>query len=123
MLSDYNKSAICSQLYILLRQLLKLLYVLSYIFSAFDSRYCWVAILVCCVGFFLVQFSANMAHFLRRPTNINNIVKYEDQLIFPAITICNQNNFRLVLLNGNVISCSSKAKGSNYQSEASVVQW
>ena len=57
-------------------------------------RYIWLTIVLTVVTLFIVQVSLRVIDYLDYNASINMNVVYEDQLDFPAVTICNQNKFR-----------------------------
>lgn len=56
----------------------------------------WVVCVVAAVLFFVVQVSLRVGVFFEYNTNVDVEKVYTTKLPFPAVTICNQNKFRLV---------------------------
>ncbi len=53
-----------------------------------------MAVVVLAIGLFVGQVAQRMAVYFQYKTNVAVEVTYADKIIFPAVTICNQNNFR-----------------------------
>ncbi len=46
------------------------------------------------VSLFVAQVGQRVAVYFQYKTNVDVQVKYVDVIDFPAVTVCNQNNFR-----------------------------
>ncbi len=57
-------------------------------------RYIWIIAVVVAISFFVSQVAQRMAVYFQYKTNVAVEVKYIDKIKFPAVTICNQNNYR-----------------------------
>ena len=62
--------------------------------SADSCRLSWLVIFLCGCVLFSVQVVGSMTYFLSWPVAVDVKINYNDTIVFPAITICNQNAFR-----------------------------
>ena len=71
----------------------------KYIFnSGYRSRrVAWVICVFAAIVLFIAQIASRSVDFLKYSTTVDVEVIYTDSVKFPAVTFCNQNNFRLVL--------------------------
>ena len=51
----------------------------------------WTFLIVFGLGFMLYQIQDRISYYLTRPTSVNFNVNYNDSVVFPTITICNEN--------------------------------
>ena len=61
----------------------------------FASRVLWVVMVVSSMVFFMVEVGIRSRDYLKYETNIDIEISFEEQLPFPALTVCNQNAFRM----------------------------
>ena len=54
----------------------------------------WTVAVLLALGVFLWQVGQRTYDYSQHDTNVDVQVVYTDKLSFPAVTICNQNNFR-----------------------------
>ncbi len=57
-------------------------------------RVLWFVAVLVAVTLFLYQVGMRTQQYFQYNTNINVEVKFEPQLEFPSVTVCNQNSFR-----------------------------
>ncbi|OWF39662.1 Acid-sensing ion channel 2 [Mizuhopecten yessoensis] len=62
-------------------------------------RLIWVTVLLACVGMLLLQIVDRVMYYYSLPMDVNFRVNYNTSLLFPAVTICNQNSFKTTLAN------------------------
>ena len=55
-----------------------------------------MAVVLLAVLLFVAQVSQRMVVYFQYKTNVAVEVKYTDTITFPAISLCNQNNYRYV---------------------------
>ena len=48
------------------------------------------------LSLFLYQMVGSILHYLEHPVTVNTRIIYNKTLVFPAVTVCNQNVFRFV---------------------------
>ena len=65
----------------------------SSVFFHFSALWCGVVLLA--IGLFVGQVAYRIAAYFQYKSNVDVKVKYVDEMDFPAVTICNQNNYRL----------------------------
>ncbi|XP_074662453.1 uncharacterized protein LOC141914994 [Tubulanus polymorphus] len=64
--------------------------------TPYVARRClWICIVICGFSLFCYQVTNSVLHFFDRPVSVNVKVNYNDTLRFPAVTICNHNDFRI----------------------------
>lgn len=56
----------------------------------------WCLIVAVAVTLFVAQVGSRVASYFQYKSNVDVKVNYVDKIPFPAVTICNQNNYRLV---------------------------
>ena len=61
----------------------------------FACRVLWVVLVVSSMIFFMVEVGIRSRDYLKYETNIDIEISFEEQLPFPALTVCNQNAFRM----------------------------
>ena len=71
----------------------------KYIFNSDyrSRRVAWVICVLAAIVLFVAQITSRSLDFFKYSTTVDVEVIYEDSLKFPAVTFCNQNNFRLVI--------------------------
>ncbi|XP_061184813.1 uncharacterized protein LOC133192822 [Saccostrea echinata] len=57
-------------------------------------RLVWLLLLLVCLGVLVYQIIDRVCYFISNPVTVNVQVNYNSSLIFPAVTICNQNAFK-----------------------------
>ena len=57
-------------------------------------RLFWLSLFLCGCALFGFQVVGSMTYFLSWPVAVDVKINYNDTIVFPAITICNQNAFR-----------------------------
>ncbi|XP_062594641.1 uncharacterized protein LOC134256061 [Saccostrea cucullata] len=60
-------------------------------------RLFWLLLLLVCLGVLVYQIIDRVCYFISNPVTVNVQVNYNSSLIFPAVTICNQNAFKATL--------------------------
>ena len=85
-----------------------------YVFEkgALLRRLLWLLVLIVAIGAVTIQTQRSIRKYFRRPIRTTVSLKYSDEIILPAVTICNFNFFPHYLINGTVgervrTSCSS----------------
>ena len=68
--------------------------ILGYHVSAAHSRIIWTIILTAGLVAFMDQLRSSTEHYLSRPVSVNLKHIHNNSMLFPAVTICNQNAFR-----------------------------
>ncbi|ELU15723.1 hypothetical protein CAPTEDRAFT_201141 [Capitella teleta] len=63
-------------------------------------RYVWIVCVVAAISTFLMNFGQTMTKFFAYETNVGVQILYKDTCPLPAVTICNQNNYRITVANG-----------------------
>ena len=63
--------------------------------TSFFPRIFWVVTVVASMVFCIVQVGIRTSDYLRYDTNIDIELKFVNQVPFPAVTICNQNAYRM----------------------------
>ncbi|XP_064641053.1 uncharacterized protein LOC135495943 isoform X2 [Lineus longissimus] len=58
-------------------------------------RIIWIILVIAGACLFVLQVMQSVIMYYSRPVTVNVKVNYNDTLVFPAITICNQNSFRI----------------------------
>ena len=66
----------------------------------FSCRFLWTVIVLTSVGLFCYLFIQRLNYHFTFPKAVNVEVIYNKTLPFPAVTVCNQNLFRLVCIPG-----------------------
>jgi Amiloride-sensitive sodium channel len=61
-------------------------------------RVIWGIIFLTSVSLMLVMLSQNIIKLMSNSSNVNFEVDYVNTLPFPAVTVCSENNYRLVVL-------------------------
>ena len=59
-------------------------------------RFLWLGVVTAAIVLFIGQVGNRVAVFFQYKTNVAVKVKYLKAIDFPSVTVCNQNNFRLV---------------------------
>lgn len=65
-------------------------------------RIFWLIILILAVMMLLLQSKKSIQKYFDRPTTTTVQVEFLDQIIFPAVSICNFNLFPYYLINGTI---------------------
>lgn len=65
-------------------------------------RIFWLLILILAVMMLLLQGKKSIQKFFDRPTTTTVQVEFLDQIVFPAVSICNFNLFPYYLINGTI---------------------
>ena len=55
-------------------------------------------VVIIAIGIFVGQVGTRIAVYFQYKTNVDVKVKYVDEIDFPSVTICNQNNYRYDLI-------------------------
>ncbi|CAC5389878.1 unnamed protein product [Mytilus coruscus] len=63
--------------------------------SSLISKVLWICVIVLCAGIMAYNMSDRLIYYLKSPVNVNVKFHHNTSLIFPSVTICNQNAFRL----------------------------
>ena len=64
----------------------------------YNFRILWLILFLGCAGILVVQVSTNVLYYLSWPMSVDVRINYNDSILFPAVTICNQNAFRYCVL-------------------------
>lgn len=54
----------------------------------------WVVCVIAAILFFVIQVSLRVAVYFQYNTNVEVEKVYKSTIQFPAVTLCNQNNYR-----------------------------
>ncbi|XP_041371722.1 acid-sensing ion channel 5-like [Gigantopelta aegis] len=57
-------------------------------------RVVWLLVILLSSAWMMWNIQGRVIYFLSRPSAITTNIKFKDELIFPKVTICNQNTFR-----------------------------
>ncbi|KAL5014523.1 hypothetical protein ScPMuIL_008793 [Solemya velum] len=57
-------------------------------------RFFWLLLVLTCSSLMMYQIIDRVIYYSQSPVNVNVKVNYNQSIVFPAITICNQNAFR-----------------------------
>ncbi|XP_069129598.1 degenerin-like protein del-10 [Argopecten irradians] len=60
-------------------------------------RLIWTVVIVVCAGMLLLQMIDRGLYYNTLPVNVDVRVNYNSSLLFPAVTLCNQNAFKVTL--------------------------
>ena len=60
------------------------------------NRFLWLGVVATAIFLFVAQVGTRVAVFFEYNTIVAVKVKYVKEIEFPSVTICNQNNYRLV---------------------------
>lgn len=66
----------------------------KYSHITFPYRIFWLLVILCCLGVLIYQIVDRVRYFTSNPVTVNVQVNYNSTLVFPAVTICNQNAFK-----------------------------
>ena len=61
-----------------------------------NGRILWLAIVLSSTAMFAWQCHDFVEHYLSRPVRLKMSISQQQPVVFPAVTICNQNTFRCV---------------------------
>ena len=61
-------------------------------------RFLWLGVVVAAIAVFVGQVSERIVVYYQYKTNVAVTVNYVDRIDFPSVTICNQNNYRYVIM-------------------------
>jgi hypothetical protein len=64
----------------------------------FNFRITWVFVVLAVVAVFAYALTDRILNYYTYPTNIDLNVGFWERVPFPAVTICNQNNYRYVAM-------------------------
>ena len=65
------------------------------IFLCFHCRVLWIVMVVSSILFFTVEVGLRTKEYFKHETNIDMELMFVDEVPFPALTMCNQNAFRM----------------------------
>ena len=63
-------------------------------------RICWSVLILIALAVVIQQFYVGADHYFKYPFFMVTTTKHARQFVFPAVTICNMNNFRYSAING-----------------------
>ena len=61
---------------------------------SFCSRFLWTVLMLLCSTVMSYQIIDRILYYRSNPVNVNVKINYNQSLVFPAVTICNQNAFK-----------------------------
>ena len=61
----------------------------------FSFRVVWLCVVLASLIFFVVEVGIRSTEYLKHETNIDIELMFVEKMPFPAVTICNQNSYRL----------------------------
>ncbi len=61
---------------------------------SFSNRFFWILLCVSFLVYFITQVTFSVLKYYEYRTTTDVQVLYEASVLFPAVTLCNQNNFR-----------------------------
>ena len=67
-----------------------------FLFTPLFSRFIWLLLVLTGLALFLYQMTTAIIYYHSYPVSVNVKINYNKSIRFPAVTICNQNGFRLV---------------------------
>ena len=72
----------------------------SFFLQIFDSIHCfrvfWLGVIFAATGLFAFLTIQKLIYLSSYPTNVNLDVTHKDAMPFPAVTLCNQNQYRFL---------------------------
>lgn len=71
---------------------------------SFANRLFWIILLSLAFGFMLYFVISSTRQYFTYPTKTNVEIHFDDEMVFPAVTICNANPFRLDKMNASLVS-------------------
>ena len=69
-------------------------------------RVLWVIIVLGSISLFMIQVGERMRAYFNYETNVDVELIYPKDIVFPVVTLCNQNKFKLVELMMSMIKSS-----------------
>ncbi len=58
-------------------------------------RICWTILILTALGLLVQKLYESTQHFFSYPFSTTTTIKYKDKMLFPAVSFCNLNDFRL----------------------------
>ena len=68
-------------------------------------RIAWILTVLCVISVFTYALTTRLIHLYSYPTDIDLAIGYWERVPFPAVTICNQNQYRLVFYGYSLLFC------------------
>ena len=68
--------------------------IINIINNTYNYRFLWFLVVMVAVLLFVGQVGMRVAVYFQYKSNVAVKVNYVDQIEFPSVTICNQNNYR-----------------------------
>ena len=73
-------------------------------------RIFWTLLLIGAFAVFFEKCTASVFHFFEYPFTTTTLLQYENNLDFPAVSLCNYNDARMTKINGTTLDKMMKAK-------------
>ena len=83
----------------------------------FDKRHvirriCWTLLILVALGLLVQKLYESTTHFFSYPFSTTTTMKYEEEMLFPAVSFCNLNDMRMSAMNGTNLHKAILGKGS-----------
>jgi len=66
----------------------------------FIRRICWTLLILVALGLLVQKLYESTTHFFSYPFSTTTTIKYEEDMLFPAVSLCNLNDMRMSVMNG-----------------------
>ena len=66
----------------------------------FIRRICWTLLILVALGMLVQKLYESTTHFFSYPFSTTTTIKYENDMLFPAVSLCNLNDMRLSVMEG-----------------------
>eukprot|EP00794_Sanderia_malayensis_P005438 gene5438-6117_t len=66
-------------------------------------RICWSILILTAFGLLVQKLYESTQHFFSYPFSTTTTIKYKDSMLFPAVSICNLNDFRLSMMKNTTL--------------------
>eukprot|EP00795_Rhopilema_esculentum_P012217 gene12217-2846_t len=78
----------------------------------FFRRIFWTLLILVALGLLVQKLYESTTYFFSYPFSTTTTVKYVNQMVFPAVSICNLNDFRLSVMNGTKLHKAIQERGN-----------
>ena len=69
----------------------------------FIRRTIWIILIITALGLSVQKLYESTQHFFQYPFSTTTTIKYKDNMLFPAVSFCNLNDFRFSKMNGTTL--------------------
>ena len=77
----------------------------------FIRRICWTLLILLALGLLVQKLYESTRHFFSYPFSTTTTIKYKDNMLFPAVSICNLNDVRYSVMKGTKLHNAIVNKG------------